>query len=83
MVCAEFRSSFAKYFKEVIKISFILEYFSRVRFGGAAARFRTSSRRRFQESVDTKANSYVDDLNSKVDKRIRQYRIQVDKKANQ
>lgn len=65
------------------RFNFILEYFQRVRFGGAAARFRTSSRRRFQDNVNTKTNSLVDDLNWRVDERIKQYRIQVEKKTNQ
>lgn len=54
-----------------------------MRFGGAAARFRTSNRRRFQESADIQNSSYVDDLNTKVDERIKRYRIQVEKKANE
>lgn len=60
----------------------ILEYFTGLRFGGAAARFRSCSRRRYQESINVLNNSFVDDLNSKVDRRIKQYRIQIEKEAS-
>lgn len=62
---------------------FIIEYLPKIRFGGSAARFRASNRRRLYRSVDVQPASFVDDLNTKVDKRIKQYCIQIEKEAKQ